>query len=400
MENENKNYQIPNSNTINKKELKVKLTKLSKNYINPRCEHFVNNLRSLNFRILESSGGKKSIEKEVKLSRNFHFGKSKDYFAHFTDLAPFQIEFSPFIKNLKKQFTKDEINIIKKNKDYYIQNETIKNNISLFNDKYLYQVLNFEEKEENKKKEKKIFHNQNYFNQRRKSIIIDFYNNINAHINANRNNNLNKSEKTINNIIPFYQTSLKDPNIKNSKSVEKENKLTYNLENLSHEYVIKNKLDVIEKEIRKGVREMQKEDEKFSLINEKREKILYDMTKQTQYEKKKLFDEKNNFKHNVSDDLNSIKNRNLPKININNTISNSQIFHMNISNSNNTSNLNTNYLLNKENDKEYRSQIALYKKMELNRRKGLKKLEEKENLLIKNLNKRIKSIYDNIKFNK
>ena len=73
---------------------------------------------------------------------------------------------------------------------------------------------------------------------------------------------------------------------------------------------------------------------------------------------------------------------------------------MNISNSNDTSNLNTNYLLNKENDKEYRSQIALYKKMELSRRKGLKKLEEKENLLIKNLNKRIKSIYDNIKFNK
>ena len=58
MENENKNHQITNSNIINKKELKVKLTKLSKTYINPRCDHFVNNLRSLNFRILESSGGK------------------------------------------------------------------------------------------------------------------------------------------------------------------------------------------------------------------------------------------------------------------------------------------------------------------------------------------------------
>ena len=396
MENENKNHQIPNSNTINKKELKVKLTKLSKNYINPRCEHFVNNLRSLNFRILESTGGKKSIDKEVKLSRNFHFGKSKDYFAHFTDLAPFQIEFSPFIKNLKKQFTKDEINIIKKNKDYYIQNETIKNNISLFNDRYLYQVLNFEEKEEKKKKEKKIFHNQNYFNKRRKSIILDFYNNINA----SGNNSLNQSEKVLNNIIPFYKTGIKDTNIKSSKSVEKENKLTYNLENLSHENVIKNKLNVIEKEIRKGVREMKKEDEKSNSINENRKKILFDMEKQTQQEIKKLFDEKNNFKHNVSYEIKSIKNRNFPRININNTISNSQISHINISNSNKIVNLNTYYLFNKEKEKEYKNQIRFYKKMELDRRKGLRKLEEKENLLIKNLHKRIKSIYDNIKFNK
>ena len=392
MENENKNQQISNLNAKNKKKLKVKLTKLSKDFINPRCERFINNLRSLNFRILESSGGKKSIDKEVKLSRNFHFGKSKDYFAHFTDLAPFQIEFSPFIKNLKKQFTKDEINTIKKNKDYYIQNETIKNNISLFNDKYLYQVLNFEEKEENRKKEKKIFHDLNYFNKRRKSIILDVYNNI--------NNNLNKSEKVLNNVIPFYKTSLRDSNIKNSKSFEKENKLTYNLENLSHEYVKKNKLDVIEREIRKGVREMKKEDAKFNLIKENREKILFEMTKQTQKEIKKLFDEKNSFTHNVSDDIYLIKSRNFPRININYTISNSQISHMNNSNSNNTSNLNIKYLLNKEKEKEYKNQIRLYKNLELNRRKGIKKFEEKENLLIKNLNKRIKSIYDNIKFNK
>jgi len=393
MENENKNVQlITNLNAKNKKELKVRLTKLSNDYINPRCEHFINNLRSLNFRILESSGAPKSINKEVKLSRNFHFGKNKDYFAHFTDLDPFQIEFSPFIKNLKKQFTKDEINIIKKNKDYYIQNDIIKNNISLFNDHYLYKILNFEEREENRKKEKKIFHNLNYFNKRRKSIILDFYNNS-----PDGHNNLNKSEKTLNNVIPFYQTSLKDPNIKNSKSVEKKNQLTYNLENLSHEYVIRNKLDIIEKEIRKGVREMKKEDEKLNSINGKREKILYDMTKQTQYQIKKLFDEKNNFKHNVSDDINVFKNS-FPKINVNNTISNQQLSPLNVSNSNKTRNLNINMFY-RGNDKEYKTQISLYKNLELNRRKKLKKIEEKENLLIKKLNKRIKTIYDNIKFN-
>ena len=86
----------------NRKELRIKLTKLSNSYFKPRCDHFINNMRSLNFRILESSGGKKSIDKEVKESRNFRFGKIKDYFIHLTDLSPFKIELGPFITNLKK----------------------------------------------------------------------------------------------------------------------------------------------------------------------------------------------------------------------------------------------------------------------------------------------------------
>jgi len=103
MENENiKSHSVkPKKNdTIdkNKKELKIKLTKLSKNYIKPRCEHFINNMRTLNFIILDSSGGQKSLDKEVKESRNFLLGKNKDYFIYLTDLTPFQIEINPFIK--------------------------------------------------------------------------------------------------------------------------------------------------------------------------------------------------------------------------------------------------------------------------------------------------------------
>ena len=92
-ENKYKRFLSKLSKLKNRKELRIKLTKLSNNYFKPRCNHFIDNMRNLNFRILESSGGKKSIEKEVKESRNFRFGKSKDYFIHLTDLSPFKIEF-------------------------------------------------------------------------------------------------------------------------------------------------------------------------------------------------------------------------------------------------------------------------------------------------------------------
>jgi hypothetical protein len=140
------------TNMKNKKDLRIKLTKITNNYFKPRCEHFLNNIRSLNFRILESSGGKKSIDKEARQSRNFRFGKTKDYFVHFMDLSPYKIEMAPFVSYLKKTFSKEEINIIKKNKDYYIQNEFLKDNVALFNDNCLYEVLNIEEKEEQEKK--------------------------------------------------------------------------------------------------------------------------------------------------------------------------------------------------------------------------------------------------------
>ena len=152
MENVYKNYNTF-SNTKrreikNKKELRVKLTKVSNNFFKPRCEHYLNNMRAMNLRILEFSGGKKSIEKEAKESRNFRFGKMKDYFKHLTDLSQYNIEFSPFISYLKQKFTQREIDNIKKNKDYYILNALIKDNVSLFADQSLYQVLNKEERDE------------------------------------------------------------------------------------------------------------------------------------------------------------------------------------------------------------------------------------------------------------
>ena len=219
MDSENKSLNSISNKDLkvkNQKQLRIKLTKLANSHFNPRCDHFINNMRSLNFRILESSGGKKSIDKEVRESRNFRFGKVNDYFIHFTDLSPYQIELKPFIKDLKNQFTKEEINIIRKNKDYYIQNDIIKDNASIFNDQKLYQILNTEEKEEKEELEMKennnrVFHNLNYFNKKRKGVLLGLNNSINS-----GNNSLNKSNKSDrNNGSALYKTSVNIINEKN-----------------------------------------------------------------------------------------------------------------------------------------------------------------------------------------
>ena len=397
MEYENKinSFSFPGkkANMKNKKDLRIKLTKIANNYFKPRCEHFLNNIRSLNFRILESSGGKKSIDKEAKFSRNFRFGKTKDYFVHFMDLSPYKIEMSPFVSNLKKAFTKEEINVIKKNKDYYIQNEFLKDNVALFNDNSLYQVLNIEEKEEQEKKTVKVFHNLNYYDNRRKSVI---FNPNNSNISANNSlNKSNKSDKKEKNNQQFYQTSL---NNNKNKRIEEKNKITYNLDNLSHFQVKKNKLDIIEREIRKRVKKMKKEDEKLSLINERKKNLINEMVSESENEIKKIVGDKNYYSvgnYDMINEMNIFKKR---KKNLKN-ISESSFPIISVKNSRNF--LSTNIKIPKKNiseikDPNYKRQISLYKRDKLKEIK--KKNEENEQLILRDIHRKIKSIYDSFKY--
>ena len=418
MENENDNENVqsmPNKNLSikNQTELRIKLSKLANNYFKPRCDHFINNMNSLNFRILESSGRQKNIDQEVKESKNFRFGKNKDYFIHYTDLSPYKIEFSPFIKCLKDQFSKDEINIIKKNKDYYIQNQIIKNNISIFNHESLYQILNSEEKEEMEKHEqekKNFFRNLNYFNEKRKKAILSLYDS-NIKNNSDIYNNLNYSNKSINSYLPFYKTSLNNNNGESSKSIQKI-KLGEILDYSSPYLIKKYKLESIEREIKKGIIERKKEDEKLNLNKENREKIFLELEKE--YELKRQMNNKNYTKFN---EMNLFKNKYknikklkggtfFPKINdskIISKVSNPPSPRLNyniIGSSDNIKTLKTIILRGKDKDKEDKNQISLYKKGNLTNKINdyNDKKVENEKILIKKIDRRIKSIYDSFKY--
>lgn len=399
-ENDNNTLTFPNKklNLKNKKELRIKLTKLTNNYFKPRCDHFINNMRSMNFRILESSGGKKSIDKEVRESRNFRFGKTKDYFVHFMDLSPYKREIGPFISYLKKEFTKEEINIIKKNKDYYIQSEFIKDKVPLFNDNSLYEVLNNEEKEEEmERKNVKVFHNLNYYDNRRKSVILNLNN-----INTNENNSFSK-----NNNVNFYKTSL----INNKDNMIEKKKATSNLDNLSYYYVKKYKLEIIEKDIRKKVKKMKKENEKLEMINEHKKNLVNDLTKESEFEIKKILGDNNFYNignnYDRSNEINLIKKK---KKNINNKtdnslplINNGNQTLLNLKNADKSKSIfiSASNQISKKNFSEiknmkYKGNISLYKKQKINEFK--KKNEENEQIIFKDIHKRIKSIYDSLKY--
>ena len=150
---------------------------------------------------------------------------------------------------------------------------------------------------------------------------------------------------------------------------------------------------------------MRKEEQKSNLINEKIRKIFFDLERQTQYEKKKLIDEKNNYyRHTLNNEINPFynkqknKDKNFPKISYNQTFSTKNFNSLNsdiLAKSDKSDKLKTFNFAEKTRKKECKSQIYLYKKRNINERRELKKIEK---VFIKNMNGKIKSIYENMKY--
>ena len=345
-----KTYSFQNNNKFdrikNKKELRLRLIKLTNNYFKPRCEHYINSVRSFNLKLMEHSGGQKAIEKEIKKNKIFRFGKRKDYLHHLTDLSPYNIDVEPFLKNLKDKFTKEEIDIIKKNKDYYLTNEILKENISMFNVPPLYQILNKEEADE--KKVSKVFHDLNYFNKKRRNSVL------------NINNLINKKKSGFDNIKDI---------------IEAKHKKVYRYGNNILEYHNEknNYTNNLEKEIRDGIRQINDDDK----IKDKVKNLTLDIENESIkeiknfYKNKRELDLKNkmNFFENIEK-----KKKRLPLITINN-ISKNKKFNS----------------LNNELSKIKTEGNIKRKKPDLT-----KKIIDYEQKIIRDVNRRIKSIYENL----
>ena len=337
-----KTYSFDNSKMErikNKKEIRLRLIKLTNNYFKPRCEHYINNIRSFNLKIMENNNDKS----EIKKNKNFQFGKKKDSLIHMTDLSSYNIDIKPFIKNLKNEFTKEEIEIIKKNKEYYLTNELFKENISMFNIPPLYQIINKEEADE--KKGVKVFHNLNYFNKKRRDSIM----NINNIIQKKTSEDIIKDN--IDNTIP-------------KKLYKYENNITDN--NMKNNYI----------NINKKERKKKKEENKDIIISKK---LILDLEKESENEVKNFFKNKKELESKNKKNIFIITNQKKEKFP---TIRN------NTFNKYNKNNVNIKLKLSPIKRKE---KYSKEKKPDLT-----KKNIDYELKIIRNINRKIKTIYENL----
>ena len=345
-------YSFSNNGKIdglkNKKELKLRIMKLTNNYFKPQCEHYINNIRSFNLKIMEFSGGKKTVEKQIKENQNFRFGKKKDYFVHLTDLSPYKMKVAPFLENLKNTFTKEEIDIIKKDKEYYLSNDLLKQNITMFNVPPLYQIINKEEEDE--KKETKVFHNLNYFNKKRRDSVL-FMNNL------IKKRSMNEGGEFI------------------KENIEQKHKKVYKYENtpsdLANEKINYNNL--IEKEIREGVTRLN--DDEFKKVA-KTKNLILNLERESKEEIEKFIKDKNEL--DLKNRLNALM------------ITNKKLKKFPLIKNNTFTNENKSIGDTKLNKIKKRFNIKLKKPV------LTKKIIDYEQKIIRDVNKRIKIIYEKI----
>lgn len=222
-------------------------------------------------------------------------------------------------------------------------------------------------------------------------------------LNLNDNNGINKSEKKENK-NPLYQTSLND-----IKEKRKETRTNVS----ESQYLIKKyKLDIIEKDIRKEVQKRKIEDEKINLINEKTKNIVYEMTKESESEINKIINDNNlrkyyNYNYYITNQINSFNKRSkykkknktetsFPLINNIQTVTKSEspikfqkndylTIDKNLKNSIN--------IIKEDKENKLKSQITLYKKAKM-KESNKKQEENNEQIILRDINRKIKSIYD------
>jgi TRAP-type mannitol/chloroaromatic compound transport system substrate-binding protein len=141
---------------------------------------------------------------------------------------------------------------------------------------------------------------------------------------------------------------------------------------------------------------MKKEDLKLSLINERKKHLVNDMVNESENEIKKIVGDKNYYNTGNYDMINEM-NIFKKKKNMNN-LSDSSFPIINVNNSKNF--LSTTHKLPRKNISEIKDlkqrQITLYKRDKLKEIK--KKKEENEQLVLRDIHRKIKAIYDSFKY--
>ena len=201
----NSNYLFENSPKSFKERrlLKIKLKKISNQFIKPNCDKYLLRMRDLKINQLNNSS---NINNIIKQSINFHYGKDNNYLINpnineinktiENDLSEFDLNCDIFCKTLKMELSKPELQAVKSDELYYLPNNKIRNNIKILKEKLIYRHVNEEDKKRKYLSTEKMEKNIKNKNMRK-------YKSINSY-------NVIKKLKEINNQIKYGILNLKN----------------------------------------------------------------------------------------------------------------------------------------------------------------------------------------------
>lgn len=124
-----------------------------KDYALPKCSVALSKINAFNLKIIENTQSTPYVNKKVAESRNFSFGKEKEPMIHYLNTEPFTHNYEEIGKHFLNELTPEEVETVKKNKDFYIKDKLLKENLTVFNYEPLLERLNKEEREELEQKE-------------------------------------------------------------------------------------------------------------------------------------------------------------------------------------------------------------------------------------------------------
>ena len=110
--------------------LRIKISKLVNNYALPKCSVALTKLNAFNLKIVENTQSIPYVDKKVAESRNFSFGKEKDPMIHYLNTEPFTPNYEEIGKHFVNELTPEEVESVKKNKDFYIKDKLLKKIVS------------------------------------------------------------------------------------------------------------------------------------------------------------------------------------------------------------------------------------------------------------------------------
>ncbi len=219
-----------------KKNLRSRIYKMLKEKESiPLCDDFINKLEGFNLKLINSMQSISKLNQEKEKAKNFQFSKNlknlpeKEYFTNIKNLKETKV---PLEHLLKKNFTEEELNIIKYDFDFFNKNDKKLNSIKFLRPKSLLKIINEEQIKLEMEKRKKFIKAKKLKNMRAYIFLkyfinkkIDLYREINRKIIHS-----NDIAKNFDNESSPNETKILDLNNMISKRISQ----MINLENLTN----------------------------------------------------------------------------------------------------------------------------------------------------------------------